>query len=240
MLGRDQIYVFGGWQRGDGFAPSNHVNLIDFQDTSKPKVSRVGYMNFPRSDANATILPNGDVFINGGHRLNDLEFSVLEPEIFSRKNNSFSTMSPAKFRRNYHATSLLLPNGTVLVAGGDIWNAEVFYPPYLFTKNKKSETVLAKRPVIDLRTEKPNRGEAVVFSDSADTIAELTIISGGSTTHAQGSEPKFLNLKIISRDSKKIIFEIPENRNLLQNGFYMIFGVTHDGVPSEGALITLS
>ena len=31
----------------------------------------------------------------------------------------------------------LLQNGTILVGGGDVWNAEIFYPPYLFERKEK-------------------------------------------------------------------------------------------------------
>ena len=57
-------------------------------------------------------------------------------------------MEKAYFRRNYHATSLLLPDGRIFVAGGDAWNAQIFYPPYLFSKNSKGKTILADRPKI--------------------------------------------------------------------------------------------
>ena len=43
--------------------------------------------------------------------------------------------------RLYHSTSLLLPDGSVLTAGGGApgpvtnLNAEIYYPPYLFKKD---------------------------------------------------------------------------------------------------------
>ena len=64
----------------------------------------------------------------------DKNFSVLKPEIYSFKKNQWKVMSEGRFRRNYHSAALLLPDGSVLVGGGDVWNVEVFYPPYLFEK----------------------------------------------------------------------------------------------------------
>ena len=59
---------------------------------------------------------------------------AFSPEIYNVDNQTTRILSEAYFRRNYHSTSILLPNGTILVSGGDVWNAEIFYPPYLFTK----------------------------------------------------------------------------------------------------------
>ena len=42
-------------------------------------------MLFPRSNANSTILPNGEIFINGGEAYNDQEFSIFTPEIYNVK-----------------------------------------------------------------------------------------------------------------------------------------------------------
>ena len=88
-------------------------------------------MSFPRSNANATILPDGTVFINGGEAYNDTEFSIFTPEIYNTKTQISRKLSQGYFRRNYHSTSLLLPDGRVLISGGDVWNSEIFYPPYL-------------------------------------------------------------------------------------------------------------
>ena len=40
-------------------------------------------------------------------------------------------------------------NGTILVGGGDVWNAEIFYPLYLFERKENNKIVLAKRPSIE-------------------------------------------------------------------------------------------
>lgn len=149
MIEQDKILVFGGKQEGDEYSPSNKVFLIDFSDSFKPQIEELKSMNFARSNGNATIMPDGNIFINGGHSYNnDLEFSVFTPEIYNPNTQTTQNMSNAYFRRNYHASSLLLPDGRILTAGGDSWNAEIFYPPYLFTKNIDNKTVLAERPKI--------------------------------------------------------------------------------------------
>ena len=66
MIEKDKVLIFGGNQNGIEYSPSNKVIQIDFSDNHSPKIEELGTMNFARSNGNATILPNGEVFLNGG------------------------------------------------------------------------------------------------------------------------------------------------------------------------------
>ena len=152
------------------------------------------------------------------------------------------TLSDGYFRRNYHSSTLLLPNGTLLITGGDVWNSEIFYPPYLFEKDENNKPVLAKRPLISKINKELKRGIVDIELDKNEVldIEKITLISTGSTTHAQGSEPKFRSLEIVKKNKNNLSFIIPSNRNELQNGTYMIFAITPAGVPSKGEIIFLN
>ncbi len=241
MIGKDIVYLFGGKQTGDEYSASNKVMKIDFSDSRKPKIFKANNMQMPRFNANATILPNGKIFINGGSAYKDLEFSIYEGEIYDPFNETSELMDKGYFRRNYHATALLLPNGTILVSGGDVWNSEIFYPPYLFTKDWENKTVLADRPKIENINSKIERGSIKITlnEDNPLDIGKFTIISTGSTTHAQGSEPKFRSLNFSKLKKNEFLVEIPKNKNELQDGTYMIFALNEQGTPSEGKIIYL-
>ena len=260
MIDTDKILLIGGKQWGEygdvttdepayyedrdiertweDYLPSNHVNLIDFTNSNKPIIERMRPMHHPRSDSNATILPDGTVFVNGGHSYREMEFSVLTPEIYNYNNNEWYEMEQGSLRRNYHATSLLLPNGTVLVAGGDTWSAEIYYPPYLFEETKNNKTVFAKRPIIKkLDKEITNRNNIKLSLENAENISNITLISTGSVTHSQSSDSKIQNLNFKYIDNENIIFNIPENKNIIQNGTYLIFAINKNGTPSIGKII---
>ncbi len=241
MVGKDKVYIFGGKQTESVYASSNKVYEIDFSDSTYPKYKELASTFFPRANADATILPNGNVFLNGGTAYNDLKFSIFTPEIYNIKTQMSTKLNDGYFRRNYHSTALLLPNGSILISGGDVWNSEIFYPPYLFEKDGNNNTVLAKRPLISKINKKLNRGIAELELDENEflDIDMITIISTGTTTHAQSSEPKFRSLEIIKKNNNKILFKIPSNKNELQNGTYMIFAITPTGVPSKGEIIYL-
>ena len=236
MIEKDKILVFGGKQKGEEYSPSNKVFLIDFSDSFKPQIKELKSMNFARSDGNATIMPDGNIFLNGGHSYNDLEFSVFTPEIYNPNTQTTKEMSNSYFRRNYHASSLLLPDGRILTAGGDVWNAEIFYPPYLFAKNINDKTVLAKRPQIVNLDKDIKRGEKVEIEVNGE-ISKVSLISTGSATHAQGSESKFRNINFTKVSNDKIEIKLDNNSNNLQNGTYLLFVLNSKGTPSEGKIV---
>jgi hypothetical protein len=77
-------------------------------------------LNVARSPATATLLPNGKVLIAGGYaKLGSQEFILSSTEVYDPTTNSFS-LSPGTLRvpREY-STFTLLPNGGVLIAGGE-------------------------------------------------------------------------------------------------------------------------
>ena len=236
MIEKDKILVFGGRQQGEEYSPSNKVFLIDFSDSFKPQIKELKSMNFARSNGNATIMPDGNIFLNGGHSYTDLEFSVFTPEIYNPNTQTTKEMSNAYFRRNYHASSLLLPDGRILTAGGDVWNAEIFYPPYLFTKDINDKTVLAKRPQIMNLDKDIKRGKKVEIEVNGE-ISKVSLISTGSTTHAQGSESKFRNINFTKVSNDKIEIKLDNNSNNLQNGTYLLFVLNSKGTPSEGKIV---
>ena len=126
MIDKDKVLQFGGWQWDDkdeteteefvylanedfynlpveakwnGYLPSNHVNLIDFEDTNNPKIQRMENMNYSRAFGHSVILPTGNVFVHGGvsfkaskNNFDDKHFSVFKPEIYNTKTNSWDIM----------------------------------------------------------------------------------------------------------------------------------------------------
>ena len=236
MIEKDKVIVFGGKQIEEEYSPSNKVFLIDFSNSFSPIIKELKSMNFARSEQNATILPDGNIFINGGHSYNDLEFSVFTPEIYNPITQTTQEMSDSYFRRNYHSASLLLPDGRILTTGGDVWNAEIFYPPYLFTKDINNRTVLAKRPEIINLKSNIKRDEIIEVGINGE-VSKVTLISTGSTTHAQGSESKFRNIDFTKISNSKIQIKLDSNPNNLQNGTYLLFVLNSKGTPSEGKIV---
>ena len=239
MIDKDKVMVFGGKQAGSEYSPSNKVFLIDFSDSFNPKVEELESMNYARSNGDATIMPDGNVFINGGSSYTGQKFSVFTPEIYNPNTQTTIDMDEAYFRRNYHSSSLLLADGRILTAGGDVWNAEIFYPPYLFAKDINNKTILAKRPEITKVDKEFKRGDVIDINIKGD-ISKVTLLSTGSTTHAQGSESKFRNIDFTKVSDNEIQFKLDSNPNILQNGNYLLFVLDSKGTPSKGKIVFIN
>ena len=243
MISKDKILFIGGQQTGTEYAASNGAIIIDISDSFNPKITKKQSMHFPRAFADATILPNGDVFVNGGSSSNhasfeDFDFSIFTPEIYKTNDDVWKKLAKSEFRRNYHSSSLLLPDGRIFVGGGDVWNAQFYYPPYLFSKDSKGKTILAKRPEIkEINKVINDRNNQIIKVDDNSVIEKISLISTGSTTHAQASELKYLNLDFMKIKTDEIQITIPENKNIIADGTYLIFAITSFGVPSEGKVV---
>ena len=109
----------------------------------------------------------------------------------------------------------------------------------MFAKNINNKTVLAKRPEITKIDKQIKRGNVVNLEIKGD-VSRVTLISTGSTTHAQGSESKFREIDFVKTSDNSIEIKIDNNSNNLQNGNYLMFILDSKGVPSEGKIVFIN
>jgi hypothetical protein len=82
--------------------------------------SAAGDLNFPRFDAVATSLSNGDVLVTGGTILvtsPTFGYQISDPEVYDTTSGKWLPVGRQIYRRSRH-TATLLQDGRVLVAGG--------------------------------------------------------------------------------------------------------------------------
>jgi hypothetical protein len=136
-------------------------------------------------------------------------------------------------RRLYHSTALLLPDGRVLSAGGgrfgvDEPNAELYAPPYLFK---------GARPTITSAPSQVSYGASFsVQTPDAARIASVSLIRLGSVTHAFNMDQRFLSLTFQAAGGALTV-QAPANGNLAPPGYYMLFILDGNGVPSVAPII---
>jgi hypothetical protein len=134
--------------------------------------------------------------------------------------------------RGYHSIALLLPDGRVLSAGGNVGgaNAQVFSPPYLFA---------GPRPTIVSAPGEATYGQTVfIGTPDADTITQVTLVRTGSVTHTFDENQRFLSLQF-TQDSGGLNVSLPANANLAPPGYYMVFLLNSAGTPSVAAIISI-
>ncbi len=111
---RPRVMIFGGG------SPSTATTEIIDLSAPTPAWQFGPSMSQARIQMSATILPNGKVLAVGGSRNDeDALTASLNADLYDPATNTFSPASANLFARLYHSASLLLPDATVLLVGGN-------------------------------------------------------------------------------------------------------------------------
>jgi hypothetical protein len=138
------------------------------------------------------------------------------------------------FDRGYHATAVLLPDATVLSAGGGEGggayaqrNGQIFYPPYLFR---------GPRPAITSCPDEVTYNKSFPIGVSGPEITSVVLIRLSSVTHAMNQSQRINFLKFAGKPGELTI-DIPPNGNVCPPGHYMLFVLSGAGVPSHATIL---
>src|SRR5262249_4788940 len=157
---------------GGSDPPTATAETIDLNAAS-PSWKFTSGMHFPRRQNNAVILPDGRVLIVGGSSgsgFDDSTHPVFPTEMWDPATGQFTVMASISVYRGYHSTALLLPDGRVLSAGGNVAgpNAQIFSPPYLFA---------GSQPTITAAPSSAGYGQSVfVGTPDAANIRQVTLL----------------------------------------------------------------
>jgi hypothetical protein len=241
---RTRLFVFGGGVSGMATAKNNQsAEVIEFNGgIVGSSWKRLKDMNFARTNVNAVVLPNGKILIVGGHS-NGQKWSptpILPTEIYDPETDTYTTGATLNFPRQYHSVCVLLPDGRVYAAGGvapgtaddDQHTMELYTPGYL--------TGAAQPTITNVPT-------AMMFGDSftidtpqATEIESVVLLAPISVTHHTDSGQRYIKLPIQSRTASTLESLAPANGNIAPPGFYMLFIVKNNGVPSEARFVRVA
>ena len=220
------------------------VSLIDING-ARPVVSAAAPISRHRRFASGTLLANGQWFVNGGTSVEDnvLEGAHLQAELWDPDSGAWRDLASAALPRLYHSNAMLLPDGTVLTGGGGLpgplvnANVEIYYPPYLYRQDGSGEP--AARPVIDTTPQAVTWGESLALrTRSARPIARMTLVGASQATHAFNVGQRFQALKFRA-DGQRLRVSLPRDRRQAPAGYYLLFAIDTDGVPSVAKLLRL-
>ncbi len=239
-----KILQLGGGGEGniEGTPATNTASFVDVTG-SWPVVTDAPELEYARHWADTTILPDGNVLVTGGSQLNNSlggDGPVLTPELFDVETNQWSLMAAEEIPRLYHSFAILLPDATVLTAGGGEpgpitnRNAQIFSPPYLFEGDQP-----APRPIIELASSELRYGASVVIRNLSDTnvIDRVTLVKTGAVTHSFNSEQRFVELELTARSGQQITAQLPDSPTIATPGYYLMFAIDTNGTPSVGEFV---
>jgi hypothetical protein len=242
MYDSGKILVIGG-----GRPPQNTAEIINL-NVASPAWTFTGSMAYPRRQANATILPDGTVLVNGGSDGNNQVFDdytnpVFPAELWNPTTGTWTVLASMARYRGYHSTAILLPDGRVVSAGGDKScanqgsgvciqpSAEIYSPPYLFQ---------GARPTITSAPASVTYGQTFfVQTPNAASTTQVTWLRLGTTTHTF-NENQRINFLSFTQDPNGQGLDVtaPVNSNLAPPGHYMLF-ILSNGVPSVAAIVQI-
>jgi hypothetical protein len=218
--------------------------VIDIRG-GKPQVQETGQLKHTRLLSTATILPNGHVLATGGSQVNnEMQGVAYEAEIWNPTTGQWSIGAATSRSRLYHSTALLLPDATVMVAGGGLpspevnVNKEIYFPPYLFTAGGK----LAARPTITRAPTVMDLSRTYhVNVNSSKRVARMVMVRHGTVSHSFNSDQRFLELSFAAAATPgAFTVHAPRSAADAPPGMYMLFALDDAGVPSVAAMVRLN
>ena len=145
--------------------------------------------------------------------------------------------------------AMLLPDGRVLVGGGGICgtcytvgylekNIEIFSPPYLFARDGSGN--LAPRPSINSSLPSISYGQNFnISTDNPKNIRQVVLIRPPSVTHSVNFEQRRIPLTF-SGSRRNLQATAPVAASIAPPGYYMMFIIDNNGVPSVAKMVKLS
>jgi galactose oxidase len=248
MYDAGKILAIGGAPSYQGAAATANAHVLTISDSDQVSVRTVGSMNNARAFANSVVLPDGKVLVVGGQNFAQ-PFSdntaVLPAELWDPVTESFSTMATEAAPRVYHSVALLMPDGRVFSAGGGLcgptcttnhFDGQIFTPPYLLTADGKP----ASRPAITSAPATASNGSQIaVQTDRA--VTAFSIVRMGTATHSVDTDQRRIALTPSGPSTDgSYSLTIPADRGVAVPGYWMLFALDADGVPSVAKVIRIS
>ncbi|KAK7204495.1 glyoxal oxidase N-terminus-domain-containing protein [Myxozyma melibiosi] len=265
-----EIVVCGGGSYQDITSPTDASCGRIKPEDDNPEWELEG-MPVSRDMIEGVLLPDGTtLWLNGGHwgsqGFNLSRDAVLEALLYNSSAPSgsrFTVLASSTIARLYHSVALLIPDGTVLVAGSNPveqpvltadeytpyvteFRVEIFTPPYLMGDKRSI------RPYdVSLDSTSLSNGNTfdLTFSQGSDSISDLKVVlyHTGFVTHSVHMGHRMVYLEYTGFESGKVnsthtlTVSMPgtDYMSVTPPGPYLVF-VVADGIPSVGASVMVN
>ncbi len=268
---QDVVVRLGGWNTS--FLPTSDAEACLASSGTAPWITLPPMPgNSPgtvgRTDLNPIILPDSTLLVIGGSALSTSPpgyVPVLQPALYVPSTNTWhlqpaeTTLSP----RRYHSTAALLPDGRVLVGGGNDRTTgahpdyAIFSPHYLqgnpppLRPRIVSITGPAGAVTIDpldgtyvLDGQDVDTGLPVVFQmtctdlDPNDAVVRLVLLAPAAMTHHSDMTARYVELpsNVVSSTRRNFL---TMDGNRLPRGYYMAFALNRANIPSKAVWVKI-
>ncbi|MFI9807899.1 galactose oxidase-like domain-containing protein [Streptomyces sp. NPDC052301] len=183
----------------------------------------------------AVLLPDGKVLETGG-ALHNRADPVYESSVYDPGSNTFAPVAADPESRGYHSSAFLLPDGRVMATGDNpgngTWNhnVSVYTPPYLYKGTRPTIT-----SVIDQEWKYGDTQRITVDRP----VARAELIRPAAVTHSSDPNQRFVDLPL-AVDGNNVDLNVTNNPDIAPPGWYMLFAVDGNGVPSVAKWVHLT
>ncbi|MER6571950.1 galactose oxidase early set domain-containing protein [Streptomyces sp. NPDC001093] len=203
---------------------------VDLGNGPQPETGNQGKMY-----VSTVLLPDGKVLETGG-ALHNRANPVYESSLYDPATNAFQQVAADPESRGYHSSAFLLPDGRVMATGDNpgngSWNhnVSIYTPPYLYKGTRPTIT-----SVINQEWKYGDTQRITVDRP----IAKAELIRPAAVTHSSDPNQRFVDLPL-SVDGNNVDLNVTNNPNLAPPGWYMLFAVDANGVPSVARWVHLT
>jgi hypothetical protein len=234
-----KVMIAGG---GNITTQNPAINTTDLIDLKAPSPSYVPGPDLPglgKMYLNATTLPDRTVLMTNGGQLNrDNSTNVYTAAVYNPASNAWTPVAADPIGRNYHSTSLLMPDGRVVVFGSNPGDGtfelriSMYQPTYLFG---------TARPTISATPTTAGYGQNFHFNvgtSGGKTIKWAQLMRPMSMTHQMDSNMRLVDLPVTVSNGVATV-SVTTNHNLLPPGPYMLTVTDSAGIPSVASWVTV-
>ncbi|MFJ2718094.1 galactose oxidase-like domain-containing protein [Streptomyces sp. NPDC087437] len=235
----ERFMVIGGGGVGESQLASRKTRIIDLK-AKNPRFTDGPTLEKGTRYPQSSVLPDDSILVSGGSEdyRGRGDSNILQARLYDPGTNTFRRVADPLVGRNYHAGSILLPDGRVMFFGSDSLygdkantkpgtfeqRVEIYTPPYLYRD---------ARPSLSGGPRTIARGASGTFtSQHAGTIKKVRLIRPSASTHVTDVDQRSIALDFTT-SGDKITVTVPGSRNLVQSGWYMLFVDDDQGTPSE-------
>ncbi len=225
-----KVLLLGGATAGDSpvTETTDRTAIVNLSDTTDPMYTQGPSLHNATRYPGVVILPDDTVLETGGSK-GYRNFNLHSAEIYHPDTNALTPAASPRVGRDYHAEAILLPDGRVATFGSNpIDNTfemriEIYSPSYMFK---------GERPTIkSTTTEMPRGGTVTLQTSNPDDLKTAKLIRPSAVTHVTDVEQRSIDLPF-TKTTGGIQVTVPENRNLVPSGWYMVFVTNKQNIPS--------
>lgn len=194
-----------------------------------------------------TALPDGTYLIlNGAHQgfggfglAQDPNHNAVLYDPSKPVNTRFTVMANTTIDRLYHSEAILLDDGRVLVSGSDPeddrhvqeYRVEVFIPPYLMG-NPTPPTITIADSAKDWAY-----SQKVTFTVSQNVV-KVSLLGAGASTHGNMMGQRTI-FPAVTCSGTTCTVTAPPNTHVCPPGWFQMFALDNNGVPSTAVWIRI-